>query len=333
MPLSLLAAGAATAIGSLPHRDAHAAAALVLRCLPELPAAPELPARNPRESMLARWATGIPEVEVAGDGSLSVLDSGSDDPIEATFDHDRHGGLLAFLDVAAGQPRPPVYVKVQIVGPLTLGIALERAGMAHGRAFVRAVECSRVWARAVEAEVNRHLPNSEVMTFFDEPSLVLWRRDDPPLDRETATDLLSAALAAPAGVTGVHVCGPGDLRLALDAGPDVLALDVAALELDDAFTLSRFLEGDGWIAWGTVPTDRPVGESASPLWKALVDAWCELTRRGCDPVRLRNQALSTPTCGLAGHGPSQAEHAMLLAREIGARVHDQAAATRLTVGA
>jgi hypothetical protein len=82
-----------------------------------------------------------------------------------------------------------------------------------------------------------------------------------------------------------------------------------------------------------VPTDRPVGESAAPLWKALVELWCELTRRGCDPVRLRSQALATPACGLARHGQSQAEHTMLLAREIGARVHDQAAATRLTVGA
>jgi hypothetical protein len=69
------------------------------------------------------------------------------------------------------------------------------------------------------------------------------------------------------------------------------------------------------------------------LWKALVDVWCELTKRGCDPIRLRNQAVVTPACGLAGHGPSQAEHAMRLAREIGARVLDQSAATRLSVGA
>jgi hypothetical protein len=169
--------------------------------------------------------------------------------------------------------------------------------------------------------------------FFDEPALVQWRDDDPPLDRETATDLLSAALAAPQCTTGVHVCGAGDVRLALDAGPDIVAIDVGAVQLDDAFAISRFLEGDGWVAWGAVPTDRPVGESAAPLWKALVELWCELTRRGCDPLQLRNQALVTPACGLAGHGPSQAEHAMHLAREIGSRVLDQACATRLSVGA
>jgi hypothetical protein len=134
-------------------------------------------------------------------------------------------------------------------------------------------------------------------------------------------------------MSGVHVCGPGDLRLALDAGPQVVHFDVQALDLDDASALSRYLDGGGWIAWGAIPTHRPVGENAQPLWKALLDAWCELTRRGCDPIRLRTQALVAPACGLAGHGASQSEHAMLLAREIGNRVHDHAAATKLAVGA
>ena len=171
------------------------------------------------------------------------------------------------------------------------------------------------------------------MCFFDEPALVCWRGSEGPIDREVATDLLSTALAACSGVSGVHVCGHGDLRLALDAGPQVAHFDVGALDLDDATALSRFLDGGGWIAWGAIPTHRPVGEQPQPLWKALLDAWCELTRRGCDPVQLRGQALVAPACGLAGHGESQAERAMLLAREIGNRVHDHAAATKLAVGA
>jgi hypothetical protein len=69
------------------------------------------------------------------------------------------------------------------------------------------------------------------------------------------------------------------------------------------------------------------------LWKTLVELWCALTRRGCDPLRLRRQALVAPACGLAGHGESQAERALLLAREIGNRVHDHAAATKLAIGA
>jgi methionine synthase II (cobalamin-independent) len=333
MAASFLPAGAATAIGSLPHRDARQAADLVLRCLPELPAAPELPRRSACETMISRWAGAIPEVDVQPDGELVVRSHECDEPVKPVFDREHHDGLLTFLDLAAEQGKPPARVKLQVTGPLTLGVALEQAGMPLGRAFVRAVEAARTWGRTLEREVAQRLPDADVVIFFDEPALVQWRTDDPPLDRETATDLLSAALAAPACATGVHVCGAGDVRLALDAGPDIVAIDVSEIEVDDAFALSRFLEAGGTVAWGAVPTDRPVGESAAPLWKALVEVWCELTKRGCDPVRLRDQALVTPACGLAGHGASQAERALRLAREIGNRVLDQSAATRLTVGA
>jgi hypothetical protein len=131
----------------------------------------------------------------------------------------------------------------------------------------------------------------------------------------------------------VHVCGAGDVRLALDAGPNIVHLDLAAVDMGDAVAYARFLDGDGWIAWGAIPTDGPVGEEAQPLWSALVDTWCELTRRGCDPARLRTQALVAPACGLAGHGESQSERAMRHAYEIGQRVQHHVVASKLAVGA
>jgi hypothetical protein len=97
--------------------------------------------------------------------------------------------------------------------------------------------------------------------------------------------------------------------------------------------MPRFLDGDGWVAWGAIPTDRPVGESAEPHWRRLASVWCELTRRGCDPVPLRARGLITPACGLAGYGASQAERVLGIARELAARVHDQAVAARFTLGA
>ena len=149
----------------------------------------------------------------------------------------------------------------------------------------------------------------------------------------TATDLLSSALAAPSCATGVHVCGTATSGSRSRPGPTSSTSTSTPSSIEDAIAIARFLEGGGWIAWGAVPTNGPIGEHPSPLWKALLDVWCELTRRGCDPVQLRQQALVAPACGLAGHGPSQAERAMQLAREIGNRVHDQAAATKLAIGA
>jgi len=131
----------------------------------------------------------------------------------------------------------------------------------------------------------------------------------------------------------VHVCGDGDLRIAFEAGPRVLGLPVSEALLADGDAIVRHLDADGWVAWGAVPTDRPVGDSADPLWRRLVTIWCDLTRRGCDPVGIRTHALVTPACGLAGHGPSQAARALRLAQTMADRIGDQAVAARLTVGA
>jgi hypothetical protein len=339
MPDSVFVPGMATAVGSLPHRDADAAAALVLRCAPELPAAPQLPNRTPLEGVVVQWARAIDGVHIEPDGALVVrAPLGPHAPLETSFDREAHGGLLAFLDAAAASPAPVKRLKVQCVGPLTLGIALVDAGVEADVAFELGGRTARAWARALQELVVTRLPDAALLVCFDEPGLVCWSHDytgpgEDLVDRETATDILSAALAAPTCLTAVHVCGPGDLRLALDAGPRLVHFDIAALDLDDAASLSRYLDGGGWVIWGAIPTHRPVGEHVAPLWKTLLDTWCELTRRGCDPSRLRSQALVAPACGLAGHGVSQAERAMVLAREIGGRVHDHGAATKLAIGA
>jgi hypothetical protein len=328
----VLVPGVATGIGSLPHSDPRAAAEVVLRCLPELPAAPQLPGRDPREGMIAQWVAALPEVEVDPDGTVSV-NGRSDAEAECNVDARSHAGLLAFLDAAAALDRPPNRVKVQLTGPLTLGVALQAAGMPTTRAFRRAAELARAWSMQLQSLVELRLPGAGLVLFFDEPALVKWRGAEGPLDREAAIDVLSGSLAAVDCVTGVHVCGDGDALLALEAGPQVIGVEVSDDLVRDTVALARFLDGDGWIAWGAVPTDRPVGESIDPHWRKLASVWCELTRRGCDPVRLRTRGVITPACGLAGYGASQAERVLGIARELAGRVHDQAVAARLTLGA
>jgi hypothetical protein len=328
----VLGSGIATGIGSLPHTDPVQAAEVVLRSLPDLPAAPQLPGRDPREGMLAQWLGALPEVTVAPDGSFAV-DGTSNIAPECAFTQASHAGLLAFLDVAAAREKPPARVKAQMTGPLTLGTALVAAGMVPTRAFRRAAEVARLWAVGVEELVSSRLPGTGLLLFFDEPALVQWRRDRGLLDRESAVDVLSGALAAADCTTGVHVCGDGDLGLALEAGPEVIGIEVSDDLMRDSVAIARFLDGDGWIAWGAVPTDRPVGEAADPHWRRLAHVWCDLTRRGCDPVPLRTRGMITPACGLAGYGASQAERVLGVARELAMRVHDQAVAARLMLGA
>jgi hypothetical protein len=331
----VLMPGLATGIGSLPHTDPVGAAEAVLRLLPDLPAAPQLPERDPREGMIAQWLGALPEVVVADDGTCTLLGR-SDDAPHCIVDPVAHAGLLAFLDVAGDASAAggqPARVKVQLTGPLTLGSALEALGVPTARAYKRAAVLCRAWIAAIESLFTTRLPGTDVVVFLDEPALVRWRRDDAALDRDSAIDVLSGALAAVDGVTGVHVCGDGDLGLAIEAGPQVLGVEVRDDLTDHALPLSRFLDGEGWVAWGAIPTDRPVGESPDPHWRHLATVWCELARRGCDPVVMRTRGLVTPACGLAGYGASQAERVLGIAHELAGRVHDQAVAARLTLGA
>ena len=157
MPSSLrapvLVPGVATGIGSLPHTDPRAAAEVVVRCLPEFPAAPQLPNRDPREGVLAQWLGALPELEIAPDGTVTVLGASNAAP-ECRWDTHAHAGLLSFLDVAAALDTPPVRVKAQITGPLTLGVALVDAGVEPARAFRRAAVATRAWAVAMEELVS-----------------------------------------------------------------------------------------------------------------------------------------------------------------------------------
>jgi hypothetical protein len=330
---ALLPAGSATGVGSLPHTDAAAAADDVLAWLPELPSIPSLPRRSPAERMLAQASVGIPGVRADADGDVSV-DLGRFNP-EADFTpdlaHDAFGGLRAFLAAATGRKGP---VKWQCTGPVTLGLALERRGVRAAEAFSVASRAVRAHLTTVGAAVASALPGAVQVVVIDDPALTALVRPDFPLPADDAIDLLSTALAAAGdGVAGVHCCGRTDWPTVLAAGPALLSLPVDVGIAEAAGFLADHLDRGGWVAWGAVPTDRPVGGEPDRHWRVLAALWCDLAAGGCDVVRLRCQSLVTPACGLAFHDLDQAQHIVDMAVKLARRVEGQALATQLTLGA
>lgn len=331
----LLRPGTVTSIGSLPHRDPDAAAVFVLRHQPALPAAPQLPGRSPLEGMIAQVARGIPGVDIDAGGGLVVDASRLDPaaPVDARIDAAGHAGLLGFLTHVAGRREP---IKVQLTGPITLGGALMAAGVAPDLAFAVASAAIRAKAQGLVDVCRRRVPDAPLVAFLDEPGLCAVGRPDFPLDPDDTIDLMSGALAVlePAAVTGIHCCAPADWRLLSAAGATIVSLPATVeCALLGASALASHLDRGGWVAWGAVPTDGPVGTDVDRLWRHLSELWCDLVRQGCDPVQLRTQALITPACGLAGHGTSQASRTLRLVDGLARRVSDQAVAARLNVGA
>lgn len=298
----------ATSIGSLPHLDAVEAVAFALRLQPDMPTAPQLSAPGGDEGMLVQAETGG---EIVG-------------PAWA--------GLHAFLDAVADRRG---WAKFQLTGPITSGLALRESGIPVGDAFVRAAEAVKAQAHAIVKLVRTRAPHVRPVVFLDEPGLTACSAPRFPLDADSVVDILSASLAALGHevVTGVHCCGSADLQLITAAGPAILSVPATPDVVRFASTITGFLEHGGWVAWGSVPTDGPLGENADVHWRHLVDVWCALTQAGCPPALLRQQALITPACGLAGHTVGQAERVLALVDAVASRVHGQAVASRLSVGA
>ena len=287
--------------------------------------------------MLAQAAWGLPGVVVDAGGELHVDDpalAAAEDagPGADIFAAEPFRGLDAFLDLVADREGP---VKVQVTGPVTLGLALDAAGADAERAFTVAGEAVRNRCRALLDLAEARIPASPLVMFLDEPGLTGCMHPGFPISPERAVDLVSTALAViePRAITGVHCCGAADWQLVLQTGPQILSAPIDAGLHRSAGAIAAFLDDGGWIAWGAVPTDGPVGTTGDRLWRQLSDLWCELVRGGCEPVRLRTQALITPACGLALHGESQAAHVLELTRKVAQRVHDQAIGVRLSVGA
>ncbi|MEY4372936.1 MAG: hypothetical protein RL219_1705 [Actinomycetota bacterium] len=330
-----LPSGAPTGIGSLPFRDPQRAAAFTLRTCPELPSIPTLPKRSPAEAMIAQAVVGIPGVTVGQYGSLAVdltkIDRHA--PVQTPLDQGAFDGLLAFLEAA--DPTVVKRVKWQMVGPVTLGRTLVRAGVPVNLAFDVAVRAVRSHIAVIREQIDRALPGVRHVVFLDEPMLTDLQDPTFPVSPDVAIDFVSGTLAAieQFGISGVHCCGQGDWASILAAGPGVLSLPVSADLVDVAGFIGRFLEGGGWIAWGAVHTDGPVPTSAQRPWRNLNSLWSGLARGGCDLDRLRLQALLTPACGLATHAEVVASRVFRIVRELSDRLAGLGGSNPATIGA
>lgn len=329
--------GANVGVGSLPHRDANEAAAF---CVAEFGVAtiPSLPRRSPAEGMIAQAVVGLPGVSLGPYGSIAIDPSRVEpsSPTRTELALDAFVGMTAFLDLARRSSLDGAPVKWQFVGPVTLGVTLHRAGLDTEVAFDVGLRAVREHLAHLSAAIAEALPRSPQLVVLDEPLLTDLMASDFPIPPDRAIDMMSSAMAAvtsTAALAGVHCCGPVDLATLLASGPGAISIAVTDDVLDYTGYLSRFLDDGGIVVWGAVPTDGPVPGSAERHWRRLSDLWCALVQQGCDAVRLRRQSMVSPACGLGAHSQDVASRIARLASEVGARVRDQANATRFALGA
>jgi hypothetical protein len=330
--------GITVGIGSLPHRDLDAGIRFALDAT-SIPTVPSLPKRSPAEGLIVQAMLGIEGVTVGQYGAISVDVNRIEPlaPVTTDLQHDAYAAVARFLELAAERHafQPLDAVKWQIVGPVTLGGALLRAGVPVQDAYDVAVRAVRSHVQSLLDAVDVALPGVRQLVFIDEPDMVDLTDAHFPIAPDVAIDLVSGALAAieSRGLSGLHVCGDADWPTLMATGPQILSLPVGPSIVEAAGYLQQFLARGGIVAWGAVPTDGPISTTAERPWRELTQLWCQLVERGCDHVLLRSQCIVTPECGLGVHSPSVAERVHRITAEVSRRVHDQATATRFVLGA
>jgi hypothetical protein len=189
-------------------------------------------------------------------------------------------------------------------------------------------------ALALAEAVDIALPGAAQIVFFDEPLAERIMDRDLPVTPDDIVDLLSSAMAPlePAAAVGLHCCAAIDVSLLLDAGPNIVSLPVATAIDQLCGPLDRFLANDGWVAWGAVATEGPIGVTANRSWHQLATLWGRLVERGCDLDRLRGQSLLTPQNGLGVHSVATAERICRTLHDVARIARSDVARTQLLLG-
>jgi hypothetical protein len=243
-------------------------------------------------------------------------------------------GVIPFLNRLSGRLDP---VLLSVTGPVTLDLELRRGGSSDAEAGQLAIATVERVARRLVELTARILPGAPVLLFLQEPALTNSMHPTFPMSPNEVEDLLTGVVddltTDSDVVVGLQVDGRADWAALLRTGIGALAAPVTAQLETAAAELGRFLESGGLIAWGAVPVDEPLGQSAERLWRRLSDLWCELTRLGIDPLLLRERSIITPAAGMGNFGISQAERILSLAEDLATRVLHQTLGVRLSIGA
>ena len=332
-----------TGIGSFPHQDEKEVFRLILSNFPEIPFWPQLPKRSFLEGMVVQYSEGFPSLRWSEKEQRVWVDTsqGFDKEIEKFYQRVERNELEPFQitenfakgwrflkDLSSTDQREKIkYIKGQITGPITFGLALkDREGKpifydpTLRDILIKHLSLKAQW---MEKRFQELFPGIPTILFFDEPSLSSFGSAFMSLNREEVIHSLNECFDAVKGLKGTHCCGNTDWSVLLATEIDILSFDAYGyLETLSLYPkeLRTFMERGGILAWGIVPTSEAVlKENAQSLVKRFKDGVETLSKTGIDPSFLQ-RAIITPSCGTASLSVPLSEKVCRLTAEVSQRL-------------
>jgi hypothetical protein len=348
----------ASAVGSMPHRDAERALDIVMSALPEAPIWPQLSGRGLDEHMEVQYAEGMPRrvidrekdrmyFDTSGDYSeefaafyeayLTAMDAedGTGDCSALAISAGHAAGLYALEDRLEARGITPPCIKLHTTGPVSFSLTIvdetKRALYYHEEfrdMIVKALAMKCRW------QIQRFRPRAGkcVICFVDEPILSAFGSSTyVSVSREDVVAMLAEvieAIHADGAVAGVHCCGNTDWSLVIEAGADIVNFD--AFDYGETIAMypaavKRHLEAGGALAWGVVPTSAAVREQTVDSLAAHYETLTEhlAAKCGIDQGLVRTQTMLTGSCGTGSLEVADAERVFQLTGELSHRLRDR----------
>jgi hypothetical protein len=214
-------------------------------------------------------------------------------------------------------------LKGQLVGPISLAAHLiddRQRPLIYDEMYLEAV-CQHLRLRAAWQEARLGEYANATIICLDEPFLEGLGMPFMPLDWPAARDKIDEVLGGISGCKALFAGGAVDWREVLKTSVELIIADVCEhastlAAADDA--LAAFLERDGIVGLGIVPTDEEALQRASA--EALIgrlDVLLEtLEQAGISAERLLRQAVVAPTDRLGELDVALAERALQLVDEV-----------------
>jgi methionine synthase II (cobalamin-independent) len=336
-----------TVVGSFPHTDPRLLTDRILARFAEMPAWPQMPVRDWRESMYVQYSEGLPGAVVdareqriyfqGGDGLYAELEPFyqaliEDDVERFAITADYARGLGLFLEsVPRLNPRPK-WVKGQVTGPFSFAMTVtdqDKRSLAYDPDLYEvAVQGMAMKARWLARRL-RQVAECALVT-LDEPYLCSFGSafvNVPRGDVIAAIESAVEAIHKEGALAGLHCCGNTDWSLVLATGLDVINFD--AYEYFQGLTLypeelRAFLLKGGTLSWGIVPASRACADlDAHALLDALDNRIGQLAAKGMDRGMIYRQSLLTPSCGLATESVERADRAVDVLLELSDLVRER----------
>jgi hypothetical protein len=307
MPATLEFGCLPTIIGSMPHTDPQAACRLILRYLKAIPVWPQLPNRSTEENMYAQFGQGFPGMVIA-DGRIAIDRS-----------RDLDTGLEQLYAACASNAYGPISWGLSVTDGVHYAVYDD--SLAEGMAKHLRLKAS--WQESVLRRLSK-----DAILFVDEPYLTSLGSAFVSLPSEKVVALLTETLGGIAGIRGLHCCGNTDWPLLLSLPIHILSFD--AYNYSGALStypeqVQSFLERGGAVAWGIIPNDEEAlaGETVTSLKDRLEEAMAPYAGSGTPFKRLLEQALLTPSCGLASLSTEAAEHCLECLVQLSTKIRQQ----------